>query len=206
MGVIDADEAASRLLAATGIASADVPPRRLGADWFREQPAWLAASMAADRLVCDAALSPTDALMTAAELLEEDLDPEARELVCVGFVEAMVCSASHGDGSDGARLIDVSPVAVWRTWHQKRERLEALSEQRTARLTAPRALSSNDEAVAMVGRCTTYRAESGRYVVLADLISADRPSPWPLRHPVLVGLLFGAFMLVMLVLSLSRSL
>jgi len=195
------------LLAATGVAPGEVPPRRFGADWFREQPAWLAASTAADRLVTNSALSPTDALMTAAEMLEDDeLAPDAHELVAVGFVEAMVCCASHGDGSDGARLIDVSPVAIWRTWHQKRERLEALSEQRSAKLTAPRAISSSDEAVAMMGRCTTYRAESGRYVVLAELISAERPSPWPLRHPVLTGLLFGAFMLLMLVLSLARTL
>ena len=52
----------------------------------------------------------------------------------------------------------------------------------------------------------TYRAESGRHVVLADLISSDRPSPWPLRHPLLTGLVFGGVMAVLLLLSLLRQL
>lgn len=199
------DETAQRLLAATGVARAEVPPRRYGADWFREQPAWLAASAAADRLIRDPGYNAAPALEVAADILDDPTaGPAAVELVEVGFIEAMVCSASHRTDHADSRIIAASPLRVWGTWHRKRERLEALSEQALAAPTGPEALESDDAAVAMVARCTTYRAESGRYVILADLISADRPSPWPLRHPFLVGLLFGGCMFVLLILSLLR--
>lgn len=190
------------MLGAAGIAPGEVPPRRFGADWFREQPDWLAMATAADRLVCDPGFDPSAALAVAGDLLAEELDHETRHLLEVGFVESLVCSASHASAEATDRIIAASPQLVWSVWHRRRERLEALSEQRAASSRPPRALEDDDPAVAMLARCTTYRAESGRFVLLADLISADRPSPWPLRHPVLLGLAFAAVMVVLLVLSL----
>jgi hypothetical protein len=202
----DADEAAAIMRAAAGIAPGEVPPRRFGADWFREQPAWLSMATVADRLVRDPGFDPSTALEVAAELLvHSDPDDEVTKLIEVGFVESMICVASHGDGTDGDRIVRQCPLELWRIWHRRRERLEALSEQRFAHTDAPRALDDADEAVAMVARCTTYRAESGRYVVLAELISADRPSPWPLRHPVLVGVAFAAVLATMLLLSMLTA-
>lgn len=201
---LTADDAAARLLGAAGIDASEVPPRRFGADWFREQPAWLAAATAAHRLVADTGFDPAPALHEAAAVLDDpEADPEAVQLVEVGFIEAMVCAASNGPGDAGARIVAASPLRVWGVWHRRRERLEALSDERFADDEQPVGLESDDPAVAMLAACTTYRAESGRYVVLADLISADRPSPWPLRHPVMVGLIFGAFLFLMLVLSLA---
>lgn len=195
-------DAAALVLGAAGIAPGEVPPRRFGADWFREQPDWLAMATAADRLVCDPGFDPSAALAVAGDLLAEDLDHETRQLLEVGFVESLVCSASHATAEATDRIIAASPQPVWSVWHRRRERLEALSEQRVASSRPPRALEDDDRALAMLARCTTYRAESGRFVLLADLISADRPSPWPLRHPVLLGLAFAAVMVVLLVLSL----
>lgn len=208
---VSARVAALLLLGAAGMPPADVPVRRFGADWFREQPDWLAASAAADHLTQDAALDPGPALRTAAELLEtagiapDDLEPDVPALVEVGFVEAMICSASHLEPGADSRLVSASPGPVWRVWHRRRERLEALSEQRSAAHEPPPGLSDPDPAVAMIARCTTYRAESGRYVVLANLISADRPSPWPLRHPLLVALLFAAVLGTFLLISLLTA-
>jgi len=202
----DAEEAAAIMRAAAGVAPGEVPPRRFGADWFREQPAWLSMATIADRLVQDSGFDPSTALEVATELLaHSDPDDEVAKLIEVGFVESMICVASHGDGSDGDRIARQCPLELWRIWHRRRERLEALSEQRFAHTDAPGALGDDDEAVALVARCTTYRAESGRYVVLAELISADRPSPWPLRHPVLLGVAFAAVMATMLLLSLLRG-
>lgn len=202
---ISAEEAAARLLGAAGVAPNEVPPRRWGADWFREQPPWLAATAAADRLVHDAGFDPEAALAVAAEILDsEDPESSTAQLVEVGFIESMVCSASHGDGAATDRIVAASPLAVWSVWHRRRERLEALSDQPLATASRPRALDADEADLAMLARCTTYRAESGRFVVLADIVSADRPSPWPLRHPVLVGLIFGAVMLVVLLLSVLR--
>lgn len=199
----DPDLAAERLLAAAGVSRGEVPPRRFGADWFRERPDWLAVSTVAHVLVAEPGRDVVDALQVAEELLiDADPDDPVVALVEVGFVEAMICASSHGDGSAAAKLLAASPPRVWSVWHRRRERLEALSEERSAHLIAPRALADTDEAVAMLARCTTYRAESGRFVVLAELISADRPSPWALRHPVGVGLIFGGVMLVLLILSL----
>ena len=202
----DADEAAAIMRAAAGIAPGEVPPRRFGADWFREQPAWLSMATVADRLVRDPGFDPSTALEVAAELLAHtDPDDEVAKLIEVGFVEAMICVASHGDGIDGDRIVRQCPLELWRIWHRRRELLEALSEQRYAHTEAPRALDDADEGVAMMARCTTYQAESGRYVVLAELISADRPSPWPLRHPVLVGVAFAAVLATMLLLSMLTA-
>ena len=200
---VDPGSAAQRLLAAAGVSSGEVPPRRFGADWFRERPEWLAVSTVAHTLVAEPGRDATDALAVAEDLLDgADPDDPVVALVEIGFVEAMVCASSHGDGSAAARLLALCPPRVWGVWHRRRERLEALSEERSAHLTAPPALDDDDAAVAMLARCTTYRAESGRHVVLAELISADRPSPWALRHPVGVGLVFGGVMLVLTVLSL----
>lgn len=199
-------DAADVLLDAVGLSRSDVPPRALGADWFREQPNWMAASLAADSLVHSPELAPAPALMAAAALLEDDeADPVVQELVTVGFVEAMICSASHDDGTAAARIIDVCPVTIWRIWHQRRERLEALSEQRLGRAFPPAGLQRADAHAQMLSRCTTYRAESGRYVVLSELISSDRPSPWPLRHPVLTGLLFAAVIMLAMIPMLVRT-
>ena len=202
--LIDADTAAGALLGAAGIPAADVPRRPLGADWFREQPAWLAASTVAHELVTNQALSATEAMEVAEDLLtdHEHLDPAARQLLEVGFIEAMICSSSHEPAEATARLLESAGTQVWRTWHQKRERLEALSEMAVASTQSPSAMDANDDAVRMLCRTTTYRAESGRFVVLADLISADRPSPWPLRHPLMTGLVFAGELLMFLVLSL----
>lgn len=203
----DADIVSTRLLAAAGIAPGEVPPRRFGADWFREQPAWLAATVVADRLVADPALDPGPALVVAEEVLADHLpDTEAAQLIEVGFVEAMICASSHSSTGDGQHILRVSPQRVWSTWHRRRERLEALSELSHAVDERPNALDDADDGCAMMARCTTYRAESGRYVLLAHLISSDRPSPWPLRHPILVGLVFGGVMTVLLLLSLVRQL
>ena len=203
----DAEIVSRRLLAAAGIAPGEVPPRRFGADWFREQPAWLAATVVADRLVGDPALDPGPALAVAEEVLADHLpDTEAAQLIEVGFVEAMICAASHSSTGDGEHILRVAPQRVWSTWHRRRERLEALSEMSHAVADRPKALDDVDDGCAMMARCTTYRAESGRYVVLADLISSDRPSPWPLRHPLLTGLVFGGVMAILLLLSLVRQL
>jgi len=203
---LTADEVAAIMRAAAGIAPGEVPPRRFGADWFREQPAWLSMATVADRLVRDPGFDPSSALEVAAELLRSgDPDDEVTKLIEIGFVESMVCVASHREPTDADRIIQQSPLELWRVWHRRRERLEALSEQRYAHADAPRALDDTDDAVALVARCTTYRAESGRYVVLAELISSDRPSPWPLRHPVLLGCAFAAVMSVLLLLSLIRG-
>lgn len=200
-----AEAASRRLLGAAGIAPGEVPPRRFGADWFREQPAWLATTMAADHLVTNSALDPGPALLVAEEILwHEHPDDEAAKLIEVGFVEAMICAASHIDASAGDHVLGVAPQRVWSTWHRRRERLEALSEMPHAVVQPPSPLESSDPMRALLARCTTYRAESGRYVVLADLISSDRPSPWILRHPVLTGLVFAAVMGVLLLLSLIR--
>ena len=211
MTVVDEDDDAEivsvQLLAAAGIAPGEVPPRRFGADWFREQPSWLAATVVADRLVSDAALDPEPALLVAEAVLAEHLpDTEAAQLIEVGFIEAMICASSHSAEVDGAHIFQVAPQRVWSTWHRRRERLEALSEMSHAVSDRPKALDDPDESCAMMARCTTYRAESGRHVVLADLISSDRPSPWPLRHPLLTGLVFGGVMAVLLLLSLVRQL
>ncbi|MEO1061595.1 MAG: hypothetical protein AAFZ07_09270 [Actinomycetota bacterium] len=199
----ETDSVAQQLLAAAGVSIGEVPPRRFGADWFREQPAWLAVSKVAHTLVEEPGREVIDALQIAEDALAAaDPDDPVVALVEIGFVEAMICASSHGDGTAAARLLEVCPPRVWGVWHRRRERLEALSEERSAHLVAPSALDDDDEAVAMLARCTTYRAESGRYVVLAELISADRPSPWALRHPIGVGLIFGGVMLVLLILSL----
>lgn len=201
--VTPAEAVAARLLAAAGVDSSEVPPRRFGADWFRERPAWLAATTVAEVLVRESGRDAVAALEVAEEVLTEvDPDAEEHQLVEVGFVEALVCAASHHDGGAEARLLAACSPRVWGVWHRRRERLEALSEERSAHLRAPSALDDADRGVAVLARGTSYRAESGRYVVLAELISADRPSPWALRHPVAVGLLFGAVMSVLLVLSL----
>ena len=206
-GADDVEIVSTQLLAAAGIAVGEVPPRRFGADWFREQPAWLAATVVADRLVGDPALDPGPALQIAEEVLWGHLpDTEAAQLIEVGFIEAMICAASHSSTGDGEHILRVAPQRVWSAWHRRRERLEALSEMSHAVAERPRALDDADDGCAMMARCTTYRAESGRHVVLADLISSDRPSPWPLRHPVLTGLTFAAVMGVMLLLSLIRHL
>lgn len=201
--IVEPDAVAQQLMVAAGVSIGEVPPRRFGADWFREQPAWLAVSKVAQVLVEEPGRDAGDALQMAEYVLAESdpADPVVA-LIEIGFVEAMVCASSHGDGSATARLLANCPPRVWGVWHRRRERLEALSEERSAHLTAPAALEDRDEAVAMLARCTTYRAESGRYVVLAELISADRPSPWALRHPIGVGLIFGGVMLVLLILSL----
>lgn len=200
-----AEAASRRLLGAAGIAPGEVPPRRFGADWFREQPAWLAATLAADRLVADPALDPAPALLVAEEVLShEHPDDEVAKLIEVGFIEAMICAASHGNTSADQHVLGVAPQRVWSTWHRRRERLEALSEMPHAAAQAPQLLDHPDPTKAMLARCTTYRAESGRFVVLADLVSSDRPSPWILRHPVLTGLVFAAIMSVILLLSLIR--
>lgn len=200
---VDPEIAAQRLMAAAGVSRGEVPPRRFGADWFRERPEWLAVSTVAHTLIEEPGREATDALETAEELLADaEPDDPVVALVEIGFIEAMVCASSHGDSSAAARLLALCPPRVWGVWHRRRERLEALSEERSAHLAAPSALEDRDQAVAMLARCTTYRAESGRYVVLAELISADRPSPWALRHPVGVGLIFGGVMLVLLILSL----
>lgn len=199
----DAPEVARRLLAAAGVAEGEVPRRRFGADWFRERPAWLAASTAADTLVSEAGRDPSGALDVAEEVLHSaPPDGEVAQLVEIGFVEAMVCAASHDEHGAEARLLAACPPRVWGVWHRRRERLEALSEERSAHDNAPRGLADPDPDVALLARCTTYRAESGSFVVLAELVSADRPSPWALRHPVKLGLVFGAVMLVLTVLSL----
>ncbi|MEM7285505.1 MAG: hypothetical protein AAF480_04065 [Actinomycetota bacterium] len=207
MEVDDAEIVSTQLLGAAGIAPGEVPPRRFGADWFREQPAWLAATVVADRLVHDAALDPGPALLVAEDVLANHLpDTEAAQLIEVGFVEAMICASSHSTEIDGSHILQVAPQRVWSTWHRRRERLEALSEMPHSVSDRPKALDDADDDYAMMARCTTYRAESGRHVVLADLISSDRPSPWPLRHPLLTGLVFGAVMAVLLLLSLVRQL
>ncbi|MEM9034055.1 MAG: hypothetical protein AAGA99_09435 [Actinomycetota bacterium] len=194
---------AAELLASAGVDESEVPPRRFGADWFRERPNWLAASTVADVLVREAGRDPSGAFAVAEAVLREtDPDSEQHQLVEIGFVEALVCSASHDDTGAEARLLASCPPRVWGVWHRRRERLEALSEERSAHLAAPRALTDDDAGVSLLARCSTYRAESGRHVVLAELISADRPSPWALRHPIGVGLLFGTVMLVLFVLSL----
>lgn len=198
-------EAAAVLLAAAGVAPGEVPPRPFGADWFREQPPWLAASTVADRLVNDPGFDPAEALMMADDMLAvDDLPYATAQLIEVGFVEAMVCSASHRPVEDTAELLGSCPPAVWQIWHRRRERLEALSED-AGSVRPPRSLESLDENTALLARCTTYRAESGRHVVLADLVSADNPSPWPLRHPILVGLIFAAVILGFLILSLVTA-
>ncbi|MEM8904206.1 MAG: hypothetical protein AAGA17_17745 [Actinomycetota bacterium] len=200
---IEPDAVAQDLMAAAGVSIGEVPPRRFGADWFREQPAWLAVSKVAHTLVTEPGRDVGDALLIAERVLvEADPDDAVVALVEIGFIEAMICAASHGDGSASARVLAAAPPRVWGVWHRRRERLEALSEERSAHPVAPKALTDDDEAVAMLAACTTYRAESGRHVVLAELISADRPSPWALRHPIGVGLIFGGVMLVLLVLSL----
>ncbi len=203
---VTAEIVSSRLLGAAGIAPGEVPPRRFGADWFREQPAWLATTVVADRLVADAALDPGPALLLAEEVLASyDPDSEIAKLIEVGFIEAMICASSHPPDGEGGHILRVAPQRVWSTWHRRRERLEALSEMPHA-VERPKALDDPDDVRAMLARCTTYRAESGRHVVLAHLISADRPSPWPLRHPVLTGLTFLAVMTVFFLLSLIRYL
>lgn len=201
---VTTSQAAQLIAGAVGVAPAEVPPRRFGADWFREQQDWLAVSVAADRLVADAALDASLPLSVAAALLEEEeeLDVNVDHLVEVGFVEAMVCCASHRTDGAEQRLLSTAPASVWQVWHRRRERLEALSDQRLGDEEPPSGLFHDDAEVAMLARCTTYRAESGRYVVLADLLSADRPSPWPLRHPVLFGLAFLAFLSLMFALAL----
>ena len=195
-----------QLLGAAGIAPGEVPPRRFGADWFREQPDWLAATVVAHRLVGDAALDPQPALLVAEhELGLHHPDTEVAKIIEVGFIEAMICASSHLSAG-GDHIVRVAPQLVWSTWHRRRERLEALSEMPHAVADRPEVLDHSDDVRAMLACCTTYRAESGRYVVLADLVSSDRPSPWVLRHPVLTGLVFAAVMGVLLLLSLLRHL
>lgn len=193
---LNEEQAAKLVCGAAGVTPAEVPPRPFGADWFREQPEWLAMSTAADRLVNTPSLDLAVPLSVAAALLEEEESDEIQHLVEVGFVEAMVCSASHEPtGKAEERILAACPLSVWRVWHRRRERLEALSDQPLAELTPPAALQDGDPNMSMMARCTTYRAESDRYVVLARVVSADRPSPWPWRHPILLGLIFLAILL-----------
>ena len=126
-----------------------------------------------------------------------------RDAIAVAFVEALLCACSHAEGQTGRQaFVGRLGSLTWQRWHQGHERAEALSTARRVNGDGHVLLASTDPWVRALARATTFRAENGRLVSLAERGGMEAPARAPIlgRPAVWAG---GLFALVLL-LALSR--
>ncbi len=146
-------------------------------------------------------LDEVDAVAAAAEEIVERGDPDAVELVEVALVGSWICLCSHPDSGLGREdLLPHLRLRLFQRWHQRQQWLEAVStdRQRPSR-DAEALIEAQDPWARALGRATSYRAENGRLVPVAELFGGDDvPRPrWVLRLAlaVIVAVVFAVGLL-----------
>jgi hypothetical protein len=154
-------------------------------------------------LVRDGRGDEAAAVFGEVERLLAEAPRETGDAIAVAFVEGVLCVTSHrGDRAEREQLLGQLGPLAWQRWHQGHERAEALSARRGGGLGRADLLRAPDPWVQGLARATSFRAENGRLVSLAERAGVARP----VRHPVLTqpAVWLGVLFLFVLLLALWR--